>query len=326
MFWLICLNKNKKASVLRLRKIIPFLLAPILAISLLCPRPKRTKPVCTAPAKLYETAPAILTSSAPLEDYTPESYNIAQITDIPQMMRYLYAVDKKTIMTSNLFDMNALLNTDCKIERQSEKPLILIFHTHANELYADSSGKDEGVCGAGEYLKQLLEEKYGIKVLHITEDFDMQNGRMQRNGAYERCEPYIERVIRDNPSIKMCIDLHRDGVSDNLRLVKSINGKGYAKIMFFNGLCQKNVDGKAVGVGLENPYLKQNLALSLKMQLALDKNYPGVSRKIYLNAYRYSLHFMGKSLLIELGAQTNTKEEVKNSVEILAELIGEVVL
>ncbi|MBQ9518331.1 MAG: stage II sporulation protein P, partial [Firmicutes bacterium] len=269
---------------------------------------------------------ARLASAAPLQDYTPASYDISQLTDIPKMMRYIYAVDKKTIMTNDLFDINTLLSIDCKIPRQSEKPLVLIFHTHANELYADSTGKAEGVCGAGEYLKQLLEEKYGIKVLHITEDFDMQDGKLQRNGAYERCEPYIEKVLKENPSVKMCIDLHRDGVSENLRLVKNINGKNYAKIMFFNGLCQKNVDGKAIGVGLENPYLKQNLALSLKMQLALDKKYPGVSRKIYLNAYRYSLHFMDKSMLIELGAQTNTVEEVKNSIEILAELIGEVVL
>ena len=96
--------------------------------------------------------------------------------------------------------------------------------------------------------------------------------------------------------------------------------------MFFNGLCQKNEDGRAVSVGLENPYLRQNLALSLKMQLALDRKYPGVSRKIYLNAYRYSLHMLDKSMLIELGAQTNTKAEIYNSTEILAELIGEVVL
>ena len=279
-----------------------------------------------APAEFYEMAPAKLTTAAPLVDYAPASYDISQITTIPLMMQYIYAVDKKTVMTKDLFDINALLNTDCKVDKISDKPLVLIFHTHANELYADSGGKAEGVVGAGEYLKQLLEERYGIKVLHITEDFDMQNGKMQRNGAYERCEPYIEKVLAQNPSVKLCIDLHRDGVNEDLRLVKNINGKNYAKIMFFNGLCQKNVDGRAVGVGLENPYLKENLALSLKMQLALDKNYPGVSRKIYLNAYRYSLHFMDKSLLIELGAQTNTVEEVRNSIEIIAELIGEVVL
>lgn len=286
----------------------------------------RSTPQHTAEAHFYELAPARLTTAASVRAYEPLVYDVNELTDIASLMKNIYAVDKKTIMTPELFNVSELLGINSKISADRSGPKVLIFHTHANELYADSNGKAEGVCGAGEYLKKLLEEKYGIEVMHVTEDFDMQNGRMQRNGAYERAEPYIKRILKENPSIEFVIDLHRDGVSDDLRLVKDIDGKKYAKIMFFNGLCQKNVDGRAESVGLENPYLKQNLALSFKMQLALDKAYPGVSRKIYLNAYRYSLHMLDKSMLIELGAQTNTCEEVKNSIEILAELIGEVVI
>ena len=280
----------------------------------------------TAQAQFYDFAQAKLTVKGELEAYKAETYDISQLNGIPDLMRYIYAVDKKTVMTPELFDIPKLLAMDCRINADADKPKVLIFHTHANELYADSTCKAEGVVGAGEYLKQLLEQNYGIKVLHVSEDFDMQNGKIQRNGAYERAEPYIKRVLAQNPSIELAIDLHRDGVSENVRLVKNIKGREYAKIMFFNGLCQKNQNGKAVGVGLENPYLQQNLALSLKMQLALDREYPGLSRKIYLNAYRYSLHMLDKSMLIELGAQTNTRAEANNSVEVLARLIGEVVL
>lgn len=282
----------------------------------------------TAPSVFYEVADATfdIENTGNLTDYTPDSYDINNIHDINGLMQHIYAVDKKTIMTPDLFDIPSLLNEDCKIHSGMDKPRILIFHTHANELYADSTGKENGVWGSGEYLKEILEQKYGISVLHIGNDFDMVNGKLQRNGAYERVEPYIRQILMKNPSIELVIDLHRDGVGENVRLVKNIDGKKYAKIMFFNGLCQKNENGKAVGVGLENPYLKQNLALSLKMQLALDKTYPGVSRKIYLNAYRYSLHMMDKSLLIELGAQTNTVEEIHNSIEILAEVLADVVV
>ena len=287
---------------------------------------EKIEPAATAQARFYELAPVKLTTAGELEAYKAETYDISQLNGIPELMRYIYAVDKKTIMTDDLFDIPKLLAEDCRINTTGNEPKILIFHTHANELYADSTCKAEGVVGAGEYLKQLLETQYGVKVLHVTEDFDMQNGKMMRNGAYERAEPYIRRVLEENPSVELAIDLHRDGVSDNVRLVKRTKGKDYAKIMFFNGLCQKNENGTAVGVGLENPYLRQNLALSLKMQLALDRNYPGLSRKIYLNAYRYSLHMLDKSMLIELGAQTNTRAEVNNSIEVLAKLLGEVVL
>ena len=51
----------------------------------------------------------------------------------------------------------------------------------------------------------------------------------------------------------------------------------------------------------------------------------GFTRRIYINAYRYSLHMLPKSLLIEVGAQTNTKEEVLNSMDILAEILADVI-
>ena len=52
--------------------------------------------------------------------------------------------------------------------------------------------------------------------------------------------------------------------------------------------------------------------------------YPGFARHIFLRAYRYNMHFKPKTLLIEAGAQTNTVEEMRNAMEILAELLHQV--
>ena len=60
------------------------------------------------------------------------------------------------------------------------------------------------------------------------------------------------------------------------------------------------------------------------MQQKMNELYPNLTRKIYLNAYRYSLHMKDKSMLIELGAQTNTVEEINNSIDRLAKTIYEV--
>jgi stage II sporulation protein P len=57
----------------------------------------------------------------------------------------------------------------------------------------------------------------------------------------------------------------------------------------------------------------------------MNELYPGITRKIYINAYRYSLHMKDKSMLIELGAQTNTIDEVYNTIDMLAETINCVV-
>ena len=140
-------------------------------------------------------------------------------------------------------------------------------------------------------------------------------------------EPDIRRVLQDNPTIEVVIDMHRDGVRSDVHLVEEVGGKQCAKIMFFNGLCRLNEDGKLEDLtSLPNTYLKDNLALSFNMQLMANSMYPNFTRKVYLNAYRYSLHMAPKSLLIEVGAQTNTKEEILNSMEPLADILARVLL
>ena len=62
------------------------------------------------------------------------------------------------------------------------------------------------------------------------------------------------------------------------------------------------------------------------MQLASEKIYPGFARRIYLKGYRYSLHMMPKSLLIEAGAQTNTVEEMRNAMDLLANILNDVLV
>ena len=120
----------------------------------------------------------------------------------------------------------------------------------------------------------------------------------------------------------MAIDLHRDGVAESTHLVTEIDGKPTAKIMYFNGLSRTRANGD-IGY-LYNPYIQDNLAFSLQMQVASETYYPGFARHIYLKAYRYNLHLLPKSLLIEAGAQTNTVEEMRNAMEVLAKLLAAV--
>ncbi|MGN1319339.1 MAG: stage II sporulation protein P [Lachnospirales bacterium] len=272
-----------------------------------------------------ETADASITYYDTLNEQAETETDISKLRNISTLQKNYYAVDKKTGMKEDMFNIDKLLNENVHINIEENGPKILIFHTHGSEMYLDSKNENEGVIGAGEYLKELLEDKYGIEVMHFTQKFDVVNGKLQRDGAYERAEPVISHIIEENPSIQLVIDLHRDGVNENLRLVSNIDGDKCAKVMFFNGLCRKWTNGKLEDISsLKNPYINTNLALSLKMQMKMNELYPNLTRKIYLNAYRYSLHMKDKSMLIELGAQTNTVEEVHNSIEKLAEVLYEV--
>lgn len=124
----------------------------------------------------------------------------------------------------------------------------------------------------------------------------------------------------ENPSIEVVIDLHRDGVADSTRLVSDVGGRPTAQFMFFNGLSYLKSKG-AVDY-LENPYIEENLAFSFQMKLTADEYYPGFARNTYLKGLRYNMHYCPKSLLIEVGAQTNTVEEIMNAIDPLAHILA----
>lgn len=254
--------------------------------------------------------------------------DISKLSDLSYLKQKFYIVDSKTDITTDYFDVEKFLTTDLSIEKSLEEPKVLIFHTHSQEMFADSDTSDinEGIVGAGARLANLLENTYGVKTLHVIETFDVVNGSTQITGAYERMEPVIRKILEENPSIELVLDLHRDGVSEGTRLVTEINGKTTAQIMYFNGICRIYENGVLNDIdSLQNPYIDTNLALSFNMQKKTLEKYENFSRRIYINAYRYSLHMLPKSMLIEVGAQTNTKEEIYNAIDILAELINEVV-
>lgn len=244
-------------------------------------------------------------------------------TDFATLKSKYYTVDSSTDLLPSDIDVEKFKNMDLSIDNTVDGPKILIFHTHANEMYADSNGAlEDGIWGVGEELKKYLEDFMGLEVIHDTGQYDRVNGKGQVIGAYERMEVSIQKILDENPSIQMVIDLHRDGVPENTHLVTEIDGKQCAKIMFFNGLCRLYENGSLNEISyLPNHYLEQNLALSFRMQ-TLAQQYEGFTRKIYVNAYRYSLHMKPLSMLVEVGAQTNTKQEAINSMYYLANIIS----
>lgn len=253
---------------------------------------------------------------------------LAKMKNLDYLRSRYYIVDSRTSLLAEDINVEQALGLDLTIEKTKKEPKILIFHTHIHEGFADSDmnkGLSEGIWGVGEELKRILEEEYGIAVLHDAGQYDIVNGKEQTTGAYERMEPPIREILAKYPSIEVCIDLHRDGVPEGTRLMTKVDGKTCAQVMFFNGLCRLNKNGTPQPIsGLKNPYVKENLAFSLQMKTAAEQLYPDFARKIYLNAYRFSLHMMPRSSLIEVGAQTNTKAEAKNAMKPLAEVLASV--
>lgn len=242
-------------------------------------------------------------------------YQWEELSSYEALIKAFYAVDSTTVAGEGLLQAEKLLEKDMRIQGDADAPQILIYHTHSKENFVDSVPGDEnsGILGAGEYLAELLREDYGYNVIHHNGCYDE-----DRAYAYSNSLPAVEAILAEYPSIEAVIDLHRDEMPADRRLVMDLQGRPTAQFMFFNGLCRTT---KGEIEQLENPYLSDNLALSFQMQAACNEYYPGIARRIYLKAYRYNMHLCPKSLLIELGAQNNTEEEIHNACDVLAHVL-----
>lgn len=239
------------------------------------------------------------------------------LKDFEFLKKSFYQIDRSTYIDESELDASQLFSMDMTVDKNSQGPQILIYHTHSQEAFVDSrpGRKEDTVVGAGEYLAGCLRE-YGFDVMHHEGEYDVKN----RDFAYSTAAPALEKILQENPSIQVIIDLHRDGVEEQTRLVGKVNGVDCAQFMFFNGLSRTNATGEIDY--LNNPFRGQNLAMSFQLQLKADEYYPEVIRKIYLKGYRYNMQYRGKSILVEVGAQTNTVEEIMNSMPIIARILA----
>ena len=248
----------------------------------------------------------------------------AKLADYDYLLGQFYIVDSNTEADAVQINAEDFLKQDLKISKDTETPQILIYHSHSQETFADSREGEEAapIVGVADYLTRLLTETYGYQVIHLKEQFDMASGELDRSAAYDYARDYLEPYLQENPNIQVIIDLHRDGVPEDRRLVTEINGKPTAQILFYNGLSYTTARGSLDY--LPNPYIQQNLAFSFQLEYQAAQYYPEFYRGIYLAGYRYNLHFRPRSILLEAGAQTNTVQEVKNAMEPFADVLNKV--
>lgn len=244
--------------------------------------------------------------------------NVQELADFDALIGQFYTVDSVAKVSGEILNTQRLNEKDLRIQKNTEGPQILIYHTHSQEGFADSVPGDESttIVGAGEQLAEILRNQYGYNVLHHKGQYDVKT----RDNAYSKALPEIQKVLEENPTIQVVIDLHRDGIDESAgKLVMDLDGRPTARFMFFNGVsCGKrtgNIDY------LYNPNLEENLAFSFQLKKAAEEYYPGLARKNYINAYRYNMHLCGRTTLIELGAQNNTVEEIMNACYPIAHIL-----
>ena len=254
-----------------------------------------------------------------LKQWMEERTEGDQEAEFETLLNRYFSMDAATTIDSSRLN-NSLLDLDLTLDTEKEGPQILIYHSHSQEGFVDTVEGDDTttIVGVGDYLAKLLTETYGYQVIHDRGVYDLVDGVLDRNVAYDYSGAAVEQWLSQYPQIQVIIDLHRDGV-DGKKFVVQENGRPTANLMFILGM-SRTADQQDISY-LPNPYIKENMAFALQIQERAEIPAPGLMRNIYLMAYRFNLHYRPRSMLLEAGTQLNTLEEEKNAMEVFAGIL-----
>ena len=219
--------------------------------------------------------------------------------------------------------------TDIKIQAYSEQPQVLIMHTHACESYLTGDGEyqdesytcrttdsSQSVVAVGQKISERLAQN-GICVIHDGSLHDYPS----YNGSYGRAEETITEILNTYPSIKVVLDIHRDGIVEEdgtpIAAVTEINGKKAAQVMI--------ISAASDGYYYVPNYL-DNFHFACLLQQYMESENQGITRPVLLEYCQYNQHLTTGSLLIEVGSQGNTLEQALYSGELIGESIAKALL
>ena len=201
---------------------------------------------------------------------------------------------------------------------QKEEPLVYIYNSHQAETYSmeylENYNIEPNVLMASNILKDKLKE---INIDSEVEESDiltyMKKNNLDHSGSYKASRYFLVNAINNYPTVDLFIDLHRDAASHEVTTT-TINEKKCAKVLFV--------------IGLEYDTYAENLSIVTKINNIILNKYPTLTRGIMkkkgygVNGI-YNQDLSSNVILIEIGGHENNIEEVNNTLEIIAMVIGE---
>lgn len=205
-----------------------------------------------------------------------------------------------------------------------QEPLVYIYQTHNLESFLPESktidpnevfNDTKNITLVGERLSQALKEK-GINSIHdktnITEILKEQG--LPFSEAYSVSREPLYTALKNNSSIKMVFDLHRDSRKRTDTTVK-IDGKDYSRVAFIVSRTSVNYE--------------VNLKFAKLLHSYFEEEFPNLSRGVFVkdeppNQNTYNQDLLGNSVLLEIGGPENTLEEEYRTVDVLSDIIKEI--
>ena len=199
-----------------------------------------------------------------------------------------------------------------------KNPKVYIYNSHQLENYSAANLEIYNITPNVMMASYLLKDKLiRLGIPAIAEEANllefMRVNNWKHQDSYKASRFYIIDAFNKYSSLDLIIDIHRDSIKKN-DSTTTINGKKYAKTLFV--------------VGLENPKYQQNLQLANKLNEMINQKYPTLSRGILKKQGAgvdgvYNQDISSKMILLEIGGQENSIDEVLNTVEAISNIIKE---
>ena len=180
----------------------------------------------------------------------------------------------------------------CRQRHREDRPSLSITPI-PDESYVPSDGTeskrgDGGIFDVGETLKNKL-QAMGINAIHDTTPHDPHDPN-----AYYRSRRTAAKLLKQGPVL--LVDVHRDSVPPEV-YATNVEGTEATKVKLV--------------VGRQNSNMSTNLELAKRLKAHMDEVSPGLSGGIFMGKGNYNQDLTPRSILVEVGADTNSKTDAE---------------
>ncbi len=188
-------------------------------------------------------------------------------------------------------------------------PVIYIYNTHPLEYYIGDFQTEYNLNPGVLTATYLLQEKLNAIGLNtIVEENNVNNylinNNLTYNDSYEVSRIFLQDKLNKYKDLKLIIDIHRDATTKGVSTT-TINNESYAKVMLV----------------MNKSYTNYNKAQTLHN--IIETNYPTLTRNIFEKIYHFNQDLNTNVMLLEIGSDKNTYDEVLNTIDALVISIKE---
>lgn len=250
----------------------------------------------------------------------------------PEIVSYLLNTDEKTFTFESLISAEFLLNYSFNVDSSifassisetnlKQNPIVYIYNTHPTEYYEKSTFEIFNVTPTvitASYMLQEYLAYYNITAIVETQDVTqiLYDNNWTYSSSYDASRILLLEAIEEYPTVEYYIDIHRDAATYESSTT-IIDGESCARL--------------ALVVGADYEGYEPTYTLAKNLNEEFNKIDESFGRGVILKSGStvngvYNQDLSDNIILLEVGAQYNTIDEVNCAISYFSEILANYIL